>query len=446
MQRLKLAMPIFVFAPILIAAAFLLLNGCLRPPEEDAKRIQFSFWGSVQQQRAEEELIAAFREAHPDIEVDVLAIGSRYPEKIQAMFVGGVAPDVVMVNLFVYDEWASRGVLLDLTDDFKKIDEESEILPIPRRAVEREGRMFGVPINAHGMTTFYNRDALRAAGVELPEEGFTWEFLEEIAPRLSRRRGDPDAPTDYLMLMPHPAIIFWQHGVQFFDDLFNPTAVTVNTPEAAEAIELLRRFRRNGYAVPPEIESDEGTFQLFRDGRVAFYFNGRWLTPEFAGNTDFEWDVAPMPSGPVSNITQHGGTVLSIWADSPRKEAARKFLRFYASHRGAEIAMHWQRNVPIFRELAYGDEFLDLRPPENMVHFSETMEDGASQFPMYAPGVQEVTRIFTTHIERALSRPDLPAATILTGMEYDLNRWLNRMRSRGFFLDEETEEKEAAIE
>jgi multiple sugar transport system substrate-binding protein len=410
-------------------AVLMMMNACTRPPEADGNRIQFAFWGSVQQQRAEEEIIRAFEAAHPDIKVDILPVGARYAEKMQAMFVGNVAPDVVMVNLFNYDEWAARGVLLDLTEDFRMLAEEAEFLPIPRRIVERDGRVFALPINAHGSVTFFNSDALKKAGIELPEEGITWSYLEEIAPRLASRRGDPDAPTDYLMLMPPANIVFWQYGVSLFDDPFHPNAVTVNTPEAVEAINFLRRISATGYVVPPEVAADEGTFQLFRDGRVAFYFNGRWMTPEFT-RTSFEWDVIPFPAGPVSGVTSHGGTTLAVWSNSRRQEAARQFVRFYASYRGAEIAMHWQRNVPVFREVAYGEKFLSLRPPENMAYFSKTMEDGAAQFDLYAPGSSEVLRIFQSRIQQALSRPQLPAEVVLSGMEEDLNRWLQKMKAR----------------
>lgn len=423
-----------LFRPALIAGAAALLfffASCTRPAEEDANRILFSFWGSVQQQKAEEEIIRAFRKAHPEIQVDTMVIGSRYPDKIQAMFVGNAAPDVVMVNFFQYDDWASRGVLLELTEEFQAIEREAEFLPIPRRVVEREGKVFGLPINAHGQTAFYNKNALARAGVEIPPDGLTWDFMEEIAPRLSSRHGDADAPTDYLMLLPHPAIIFWQHGVRLFDDLFEPREVTVNGPEALQAIDFLRRMRSSGFAVPPDVQADEGTFQLFRDGRVAFYFNGRWMTPEFADRTEFEWDVAPMPAGPVSGVTMHGGTILGVWANSPRTEAARKFVEFYASPRGSEIAMHWQRNVPVYREVAYGEEFLSLRPPESIVRFSETMEEDAALFLLYAPGLAEVARIFDGRIQQALSRPELPAQTVVDGLEEDLKRWLRRMENKG---------------
>ncbi|MEX2381326.1 MAG: sugar ABC transporter substrate-binding protein [Opitutales bacterium] len=419
--------------PALAAIACLLLAGCTRPPEVDANRILFSFWGSVQQQKAEEEIIRAFEEAHPDIQVEMMVIGGpRYAEKIQAMFVGNVAPDVVMVNFNYYDDWATRGVLLDLTEEFEAISDEAEFLPIPRRLVERDGRVFGLPINAHGLATYYNMDALAQAGVEIPPEGLTWDFLEEVAPRLSSRHGDPDAPTDYAFFLPvnMSNTVFWQHGVRLFDDHFHPTKVTINTPEAADALEFLRRVRSSGFSAPPEVATDEGTFQLFRDEKVAFYFDGRWRTPEFADRTDFEWNVTPFPAGATSGMTQHGGTILGVASNSTRKEAARKFVRFYASPSGAEIAMHGQRNVPVYRELAYGKEFLALRPPKDMVNFSKTMEDGAALYNLYAPGVSEVGRIFEGRLEQALTRPEIPAQVVLEGLEEDLNRWLKKMKDQ----------------
>lgn len=404
-------------------------SSCTRPEDED--RIHFTVWGSVEQQRAEEEMVDAFRQGHPDTSVHLQVIGARYADVLQAMFVGNVAPDVVMVPLTQYDEWASRGVLTDLTELFHELDNQSEFLPIPRRAVMREGRAFGIPINAHGQATFYNQEALRAAGVEIPEGGLTWDFLEEIAPRLSARNGDPDAPTDYIMFLPNPSFIFWQFGAEFFDDLFHPTQVTINSSEAREALEFIRRMVKSGYAVPPEVASDEGTYQLFRDGRIAFYFNGRWMTPQFAGRTDFDWDVVAMPAGPKSNITGHGGTVLAVWDNSPRQEAARRFIRFYASPEGNKMSMQWQRNVPVYREVAYSEEFFELQPPENLVEFSRTMEDGAAQFALYAPGSAEVVRLVDARIQQALASPGMSSDQILNGLESDLTRWLERMQERG---------------
>lgn len=411
-------------------AAVLLSAGCTRPPEEDSNRIRFSIWGSVQQQKAEEEIIRAFREENPDVQVDLTVMGGRYPDKIQSMMVGNVAPDVIMVEMSLYDEWASRGVLVDLSEEFHQLHEESTFMPVPMQAFSREDGIFALPINCHGLVTFCNLDALEEAGVEIPDEGLTWDFIEEIAPRFSRRAGDPDAPTDYALMMPVALPLLWQNGVSLFDDLTNPGKVTVNQPGAVEVIRLMRRLQASGLAVPPEVAADEGTYQLFRDGRVTFFFSGRWMTPEFAGRTRFDWDVVPFPGNGTSNITFHGGTALAVWNGSHRQEAARRFVNFYTSRRGAEIAMKFQRTVPVYRDAAYGEEFLSLRPPESMHHFSGTMEAGASLTTLYAPGSQEVTRLLNGRIEQALSEPDIPADEIVAGIEEDLTRWLERRKER----------------
>lgn len=424
-------MPFFKFA--IAASAIItcvLTGGCVRPAEEDENRILFSFWGSVQQQRAEEEIIRAFREENPDIHVDIMVIGARYHEKVQAMMIGNVAPDVVMIEMTLYDEWASRGVLLDLSEEFHRLHEESTYLPIPQQAFAREGGVFALPVNCHGLVTFCNLDAFERAGIEIPDDGLTWEFLLEVGAGLARRAGNSDALTDYALMMPPAITLFWQHGVSLFDDLYNPTEVTVNQPGALQAIRLMRRLQETRLAVPPEVVADEGTYQLFRDGRVALFFNGRWMTPEIAGRTDFRWDVVPFPGGPASNITFHGGTALGVWKESRRQEAARRFVDFYTSRKGAEIAMHFQRIVPVFAESAYGEEFLGLRPPESMHHFSDTMQENASLTTLYAPGSQEVTRIFNGRMEQALSEPHIPAEEIIAGLETELKRWLMRMQER----------------
>ncbi len=54
------------------------------------------------------------------------------------------------------------------------------------------------------------------------------------------------------------------------------------------------------------------------------------------------------------------------------------------------------------------------------------MEAGASRNACYAPGLAEVWLIFNSRIEQAISQPQVPSATVLAGLELDLNRWLKR--------------------
>ncbi len=420
--------PIALFrVPVLLALIF--FSGCQRA-DDGLVHLQFSFWGSVAQQQIEREIVAEFERTHPGVRIGLLPVGSRYAEKLQAMMVGDVAPDIIMVEVTQSFEWASRGVLLDLTEDMRAAAGDLSLMPVPEKTFGGGGQFHSLPVNCHGYAMYYNKDALAKAGVEFPSGPVTWDWIESVAPRLSRRHGDPDAPTDYALLMPLPIIAFWQHGASLFDDDSAPTRVTVNSPESEAAIAFLRRVEASGFAVPPDVANEQGTYELFRDGRVAFFFSGRWATPNFVGHTDFEWDVAPMPAGPVSAVTYHGGTGLAVYQRTKHPAEAREFVRFYASRLGAEIAMHGGRYAPPYRELAFGREFLALRPPESMWVFSETMERGAARTMLYAPGADDVSRIFYGRMQQAMSLPGLPASQVLKGMEEDLQRWLDRRAAR----------------
>lgn len=407
-----------------------LLAGCVRPPDGTVV-IRYAFWGSIEQQRIERAVAEAFEKDHPGIRVELVPVGgARYAEKIQAMMVGRVAPDVLMVEINQYFEWAARGALVDLTDLVEELTADNPLMPLPELAFAMDGRFYAVPINCSGLAMYCNLDALARAGVS-PDDLRTWNDVLRLAPRLARRAGHPEAPTDYALLMPPALIPFWAFGGRLFDRDKHPTAVTVRTPEARAGLEFLRALHASGAAVPPDVSADQGTYQLFRDGKVAVYFDGRWRTPDLVGRTDFSWDVRPMPAGPAGQVTLHGGSGLAISRDSRQREAARAFVRFYASARGAAITAEGGRYVPVFRAAAYAPAFLDLRPPAGIRVFSETMEDGRSRQSVYGAGSGQAAVIFGARVEQAFGEPDLSSDSILRGLEEDLNRWLARQKRKG---------------
>jgi len=419
------------FAVALLAVAGLLGSGCLRPVGDETV-ITYSFWGSVEQIETELALIRAFEQANPGVRVEPQAIpgtSARYNDKLQAMLVGQVAPDVIMIEMACYDEWASRGVLADVTGIIQDLEQRYELMPVVRQAFARKGAFYAVPINAHAHATYLNLDALAAAGVEIPAAGFTWQGLLELAPRLSRRAGAAKAQTDFALQLPTPTILFWAFGAQLFDDLYHPRKATVASPEAVAAVEYMRAMLATGAVLPPGIgalSADAGTYQLFRDGRVAIYFSGRWSTPQFRDIAAFRWDVAPIPAGPAGRISQHGGTALGVWQGSAQADWARRFIQFYASAEGNRVTMAGRRYVPVVRELAEGEDFLALTPPDSLRVFVETMEAGGSRAVLYAPGMGEVRRLFDSAVERALIRTEVPATEILGDLQLELERWLKR--------------------
>jgi multiple sugar transport system substrate-binding protein len=414
----------------LLLACALLCCACV-PQRDGTVLLRFAFWGSNEQQEIERRIAKAFEAENPGVRIELVPIGyARYAEKMQAMMVGRIAPDVLMVDMHQYLEWAARGALVDLTKDVEELTADNPLMPLPAMAFNDDGHFYAMPVNCNGYAMYCNLDALKKAGVS-PDELRTWADIQRVAPKLSRRSGNADAPTDYAMLMPPPLIALWAYGGQIFDDLANPTKVTINSPETRAALEFLRKLNQSGCVVPPDVSADQGTYQLFRDGKVALYFDGRWRTPDFDGKTDFAWDVVPVPAGPARQVTLHGGTGLAVSKDSRHQEIARKFVKFYASEKGMAIGSEGGRLIPVYRKDAYGEAFLKLRPPENIRVFVETMEADKSLLASYCAGASQVRDTIGARSEQALSEPKRPIEEVVKGLEDDLNRWLKRQKQKG---------------
>src|SRR5258708_9553889 len=402
------------FIPLI--AAVVLLGGCLKP-RGNVTWLRFSIWGSIDQQKAEREIVRRFEAEHPDIKVEILSLGTRYAEKIQAMMVGDIAPDLILVNVTNYCDWARRARLRDVTSEVAAIEKESPMMPLPRQAFRIDGHFYGMPVSCHGYVAYCNLDAFKKAGVYMPPGGLTWEWLEQVGPKFAGRLGQPNAPTEYLMMMPDAFTLLSCFGGTLLDDPYHPTRPTVDSVETRAAMTYLRRMVKSGLALPWIYGADPANpdfpAQLFRQGRLAIHFSGRWDTPKFKDKVAFNWDVLPMPAGPAGSIAAHGGSVLSINPKTREKKAALTFLHFYASRTGSELGMEGGRVVPVFRDVAFGKKFLSLRPPASMRVFSETMENGSSRFIVYAPGAEELLRLFWGRMEQVTSEPDLPLDTIV---------------------------------
>lgn len=403
------------------------LAGCVKP-EDGRQRLLFAFWGSTKRLEVERQIVRAFEEKHPDIDVEILAIGARYAEKIQAMMVGGVAPDVLFVDISSYPEWASRGVLKDLTPLVEELDAAYDVMPVPERAFRYRGRYYAVPVNCHGLVTFYNADILEEAGIDLPAEGFSYADLEAWAPRLAKRSGNPNAPTDFAIVLPRPYMIFWAFGATLFDDPEEPTQVTLDSTPTREALAYLQRLVGKGYAAPADVVMDHGTFELFRDGKAAFMITGRWVSSDLVGQTDFEWDVLPPPAGIAGRPTSHGGTGIAISSQTKRLDAAEKFVRFYTSPESVWMSTEAGRTAPVYRTLAESPRFLAMAPPQSMHRFVETMEEDSARIWLFGPGSSEVNEIFRNWIDPAVNNPGTPVEPIIRSATQELERWLDQQQ------------------
>ncbi|WP_125773259.1 ABC transporter substrate-binding protein [Antribacter gilvus] len=156
------------------------------PAEECPCEIRFSWWGSDSRHAATQEIIDAFEAENPDITVvPDFTDWSGYWDKLATSVAASDAPDVMTQEERYISDYASRGVLADLSAleiDTSKVD--AAILAGGQTA---DGQ-FGIPTGVNAYAVVIDPEIFAAAGVEVPDdETWTWDDYVEIANEISAK-------------------------------------------------------------------------------------------------------------------------------------------------------------------------------------------------------------------------------------------------------------------
>ena len=423
--------------------AFLLLGGCLRPPPPPGTtRVQLYFMGWPTDVRENQPMLDEFERENPGIKVDVTLVNSgNYSERMQTLIVGGIIPDVMSVDINNYYEWADRGMLADVTGVMEGAarDQKMTFMPIVPEQLLYHGRYYAVPYNMCGVILQVNLDIFRRGGVAIPPpEGVTWDWIAQVAPRLARRAGNPDAPAEVFCSMPDMASLLFTFGARIFDDDQNPHRVLVRSPEAEEMCRFVRKLVATR-AVISRAEITTGSNltmeNLFAGGQAAARIMGLWARPDLFGvPAGFAWDALPFPAGPHgARVTANGAYLLGINPKSRNLDAARRLVRFYLSPRGVIINGRHGDYVPLFREMTKWPEAMPGKDPVHRQYFVDTLESGMCRFPVHGPGVAELRRVIDSRLDQVSAEPDMPIPVILKTLEGEIYRWLEREKEDGFY-------------
>lgn len=401
------------------------LGGCV-PPEDRVVRLRAAFWSPP---GVEEEIARRFEAQHPGVKVELMITGGRYAEKLQSMIVAGNEPDILMAQDVFFHDWAVRDVFLDLTSFIDDLHAHDPFMPAPLEVFHGEKR-YVVPVDCNAEVAYGNLEAAAYAGVPFPWPAFTWDQLEALGPKLTRR-ANAESPTEFLCALPPEQYFFAAYGARVVDDLWHPREIIVDAPETVAAIEYWRRMHQRGWAVPRSTVLDQGESEMFRDGRIAFIFWGRNSSKYIRANPALRWDVAALPTGAIARGVPHMTTAVGISRRTRHPELAKEFLRFYVTDAAVEVPVKAGHIVPAKRRHATGPLFLSAKPPESIQRFVDPLEPGGLTNLVYSPGRLELEEIVRKRLEQSLAEPDIPAADIARRLAADARAWLAKQQERG---------------
>lgn len=344
--------------------------------------LTFTIWGNEQHAAMYETLLEGFYEENPTIKVKIESIPfPDYQQKMSVLAAGNELPDVGWVSEQMVPQFMDNNILADISDFENDADfNMGDFIPSTLELWKKDGKLYGLPFSTPPMIIYFNKTMFEEAGLETPlelakKDQWTWEKFEETAKAISSGEGadrnyGARFYVDWANFSAIPSHTFSYGGSMFSDDM---KKFTWNSDQGIETFKLLNRmlFEDKSHVPPGENINFEGGKVAMFTGMYSYMANVRPIT-------DFEWDIAPMPSGPNGSKPLLGQAGIVTFQGSKHPEEAKALLKYIESQEGVQAQSTFF--VPPRKSVLESDEFINVpnNPPKESIQIAmiDTMNNG----------------------------------------------------------------------
>lgn len=345
-----------VLCALLALALLLAATGC--GASDGKTHLTFQIW-DVNQRPGMQAMCDAYTAQHPDVEIEVQVTSwGEYWTKLEAAGESNTMPDIFWMHTDQILYYADFGILADLTDLYADTDPDfyqnhySDISI--GNASGSDGRMYGVPKDRDNVVLVYSRTLFDAAGLDYPDESWTWDDLTAASEAIYKATGKYG-----YMAYNDEQLGYWnfvyQNGGYILDPETNLHA-GYTQPATAEAIRYYVDLQKNDWCPDQSFFAETSPGTAFFSGMGAMFFEGSWnLLSELQNypNMVGQWDIAPLPAcpNPVSGDgrgTISNGLCYSTAAEGKNLEIVKDVLRFFGSEEGQRIQGESGAAIPAY--------------------------------------------------------------------------------------------------
>lgn len=368
---------------LLLGVMMVLLVACGKDNESNSNttgdatdenvELTFTIWGGEAHIEMYEELLEEFYVENPNIKVNIETIPhGDYQQKLSVLAGGNDLPDIGWVAERMVPQFVKNNILADITDVVQEEEFDfDDYIPSTLELWEHGDQLLGLPFSTPPMIMYYNKTMFDEAGLETPielskKDEWTWDKFEETAKELSRGSGGDrtygarlfDEWTNFATIP--------SHTISYGGSLFSEeNGFEWNSPEGVESFEMLNRmmFEDKSHVYPGENLN-------FESGKIGMFTFMYSYIGNLRGITDFEWDIAPLPSGPNGRAPLLGMAGVSVFEGGDHMEEAKKLLAFLGSKQG--IQAQSQFFVPPRKSVLESDEFINVpnNPPKESIEIA----------------------------------------------------------------------------
>jgi len=249
---------------------------------------------------------------------------------MQSGFASGDYANVFYIDSSYLPDWVAAGVV-DAGED--KIENVDGFYPSLIDIFTVDGVLYCPPKDFSTMALQYNKDLFDAAGLEYPNENWTWEDLRAAAEALT------DEEAGVIGLVTPPNLERWlpflyQAGGGFFDEF---GVFVMDSPEAVEALDYYVSFARDGIGGPPDVVDAGWGGEAFGTGRAAMAMEGNWVIQFLLENyPELNWGVTELPAGEFGKATMAFTVCYGVGADNEYLDESWQLVNFLTNEEGAE--------------------------------------------------------------------------------------------------------------
>ncbi|WP_166240260.1 ABC transporter substrate-binding protein [Paenibacillus turpanensis] len=313
--------------------------------------------------------IAAFKEAHPNINVELVLLSEKgdtneATQKLDLAAASGEQLDILMFSdPASYAQRVGLGMVAPITTYIKEegftVSEEYKIDTL------LNGEYFALPGKFNPWYVMLNKDHLDAAGLKVPTD-WTWDEFVQYAKALTTGEG---ASKRYGTYFHGPQNGGWMEFLRLTmanradntDFLKADGTSNLDDPMFKKTLELRLKMEREDASATPyaDMLSQKLHYRTqFFNQSASMVMIGSWMNSELGGTEqnplNFHVAIAPYPKN--SSSDQIGYTpvttdFMAVAAKSKHKKEAYQFIRWYTT----EGLSKYGRNIPSWSKVSEGD-------------------------------------------------------------------------------------------
>lgn len=334
-------------------------------------KISFMHFGDDYERQMYADLIAAYEDLVPGVEVEQVYTPGDYYTKLQTLAASKTLPDIFWLSEGRVKEFADAGLMADLTDVLKKYPAISDgMFDGALDYGKADGIQYCIPKDYTSYVMYINVDMFKEAGIPIPTSDWTMDDYMKLSGELTKVANG--RTTQYGTAVNNYRADWINFMGNYDAPWFKDGKSNISDPNAVKGLKVQADLIKNGYAPAPGT-TGESEDRLFIIGQIAMYPSGRWVVPSFINECDFEWTAVEFPKG-TTRVSPFITANVAINSQSSSKEIAANFLSFQLSQTGLGYTLSSGLSVPLYEELITDKNIL-AEPAEAFIATSNYIGD-----------------------------------------------------------------------